>query len=514
MLSRFIWGQGVSLRNVRSLLPSIGAVLLVTAIVLGEMPPPIAAPAVARAQEAEKGRDVIVVLKRGADARSVARGIGAHPTHLYDHVIDGFAATLPPQALRGLENHPTVLAVVPDRLLEAFTIASPDGGRVAVEASQAPRKCKKIEDKKKRQQCIKKAKKQDSPTSPPPAEIVAPPPAEIVAPPLAPVVAPPPAPVVAPPAQVVAPPPVVQPDQEIPTGVNRVDADQNAQAGIGQDGGVVAVDVAVLDTGIAAHPDLTIAGGHSCLGQSYGDDHRHGTHVAGSIAALDNAIGVVGVAPGARLWAIKVLDAQGNGSLSSAICGLEWVYANRGTIDVVNLSLGGSGADSTCSDVDPLHKAICRVVNDAGIPVVVAAGNKPENAANVVPATYEEVIAVSAFADTDGAPGGQGPSRCANTDDTFASISNFGPDVDIAAPGVCIRSTSLNSGYAELSGTSMAAPHVTGAVALYLTGTPDATPLDVRTWLLGPASRQQTSPEGFSGDPDTSAEPALYLGPT
>ena len=130
-----------------------------------------------------------------------------------------------------------------------------------------------------------------------------------------------------------------------------------------------------------------------------------------------------------------------------------------------------------------------------------------------MPATYDEVIAVSAFADFDGAPGGQGPSRCGNSDDTFAtSFSNFGLDVDIAAPGACIRSTSLGSGYAELSGTSMATPHVTGAVALYLADTHGATPADVRTWLLGPGSRPQTSSQGFSGDRDIFPEPALYLG--
>ena len=212
---------------------------------------------------------------------------------------------------------------------------------------------------------------------------------------------------------------------------------------------------------------------------------------------MDNSIGVVGVAPGARLWAVKVLDANGNGWWSSVICGLDWVYANRSTIDVVNLSLGGNGSDTTCSDpADPLHGAICRVVS-AGIPVVVAAGNAGKDAATTVPATYDEVIAVSAFADTDGAPGGRGPWQCGYGDDWFATFSNFGADVDIAAPGVCIRSTSLGSWYAELSGTSMATPHVTGAVALHLTETPAATPSDVRGWLLDIASRPQNFPPGL-----------------
>ena len=123
------------------------------------------------------------------------------------------------------------------------------------------------------------------------------------------------------------------------------------------------------------------------------------------------------------------------------------------------------------SPADPLHGAICRVVNDAGLPAVVAAGNQRRDATTTVPATYDEVIAVSAFADTDGAPGGRGSWRCGHSDDRFASFSNFGADIDITAPGACISSTSLGSVYAELSGTSMAAPHVTGAVVLFLGAT-------------------------------------------
>jgi subtilisin len=479
----------VSRRRLRALLPSFVAVLLVATIVLGA-PPPIAAPAAARVQAAEKQQDVIVVLKRGADPHAVARGAGAHPTRLYDHVIDGFAATLPSQAIRGLENNPAVLAVVPDRPVEAFSITSPDGDSVAAVVSHAPATCKKIKARKKRQQCIKKAKQHEIPPDLPLDEIVAPSPDVSV-----------------------AEPPVQQPAQEIPTGVDRIDADANPHAAIGQDGGALAVDVAVLDTGIAAHPDLDIAGGYSCLGPSSADDNGHGTHLAGTIGAVDNAIGVVGVAPGARLWAVKVLDGQGNGTWSSVICGLDWVYANRGTIDVVNLSLGGDGDESSCTGADPLHQAICRVVNEAGIPVVVAAGNQRQDAAANVPATYEEVIAVSAFADSDGAPGGKGAFRCGNRDDTFATFSNFGPDVDIAAPGACIRSTSLGGRYVELSGTSIAAAHVTGAVALHLAGAPNASPRDVRAWLLA-VSRPQSSPQGFSGDRDAVPEPALYLGAT
>lgn len=307
-------------------------------------------------------------------------------------------------------------------------------------------------------------------------------------------------------------------DQSLPTGVNRVDADQNTLAAINKDGGAVNANVAVLDTGIAKHPELAIAGGKACVGQSYTDDNGHGTHVAGTIAAKDNNEGVVGVAPGARLWAVKVLDKSGGGSWSDVMCGLDWVYAHRRTIDVVNMSLGGNAiaADQKrCGPkTTPLHRAICRVVK-GGVSVVVAAGNEGQNAGKTVPATYKEVITVSAFRDLNGEPGGGGSSpQCGNRgDDTFAGFSNFGQDIDIAAPGACIRSTRPGGGYQTLSGTSMAAPHVTGAVALYIGSTPNATVADVRAVLEGAFSRPNTSPYGFTGDPDSNDEGVLYLGP-
>jgi subtilisin family serine protease len=165
----------------------------------------------------------------------------------------------------------------------------------------------------------------------------------------------------------------------LPTGIDRADADQHPWAGISGAGGRVDADVAVLDTGIAAHPDLDIAGGEGCAGTGgYGDGAGHGTHVAGTIGALDDGQGVVGAAPGVRLWAVKVLGDNGSGSWSSVICGLDWVYANQETIEVVNMSLGGSGSDGSCGD-DALHRAICNVVG-AGVPVVVAAGNDGQNA--------------------------------------------------------------------------------------------------------------------------------------
>jgi subtilisin family serine protease len=309
--------------------------------------------------------------------------------------------------------------------------------------------------------------------------------------------------------------------QKLPTGIRRIDADENPWAGINKGGGSIDADVAVLDTGIAKHPELTIAGGKACVGQTYADDNGHGTHVAGTIAAKDNNKGVVGVAPGARLWAVKVLDNSGSGSWSDVICGLDWVYAHRRKIDVVNMSLGGNAIaedQQPCgATTTPLHKAICRVVN-AGVSVVAAAGNEGQNAAKTVPATYDKVITVSAFRDLDGEPPGEvgNSEQCGSGgDDTFAPFSNFGPDIDIAAPGACIRSTWHNGKYRSLSGTSMAAPHVTGAVALYIDkGAGPGKPDDVRAWLLSPgASQPQASEFGFDGDPDSvrEREPVLYL---
>lgn len=308
--------------------------------------------------------------------------------------------------------------------------------------------------------------------------------------------------------------------QSIPSGVSRVAAEPAAKqdrAGgkkgkRGKRNGVDA-DVAVLDTGISKHRDLRVNVGKACIGnKATRDRDGHGTHVAGIIGAKNNDIDVVGVAPGARLWSVKVLDATGEGTRSSVICGLDWVHKNRETIDVVNMSLANKGTNGPCR-ADPYHQAVCRVV-EAGIPVVVAAGNGPKSASSVVPAAWPETIAVSAFADSDGKPGGIGPGTCSgDADDSFAFFSNFGPDVDIAAPGVCILSTWQRSSTRFENGTSQAAPHVTGAIARYKADHPRANAVAARAWLLSNASRPQGSPEGFTDDIDTSPEPVLFLGP-
>ena len=244
------------------------------------------------------------------------------------------------------------------------------------------------------------------------------------------------------------------PPQEIPTGIARIN---------GPVSGFVDVTVAVIDTGIdASHPDLNVVNGvNFAKGKSWSDGNGHGTHVSGTIAAIDNTIGVIGVAPGANLVAVKVLDNRGSGFTSDVIRGVDWVAANADTIDVANMSLGGS-ASST------LNAAVENAVN-AGVVFVVAAGNESTDACSKSPASAPNAITVSALDDKDGV----------SNNDPFAYFSNYGSCVDMIAPGVLILSTWKGGDYNTISGTSMASPHVAGAAALYLANNPNSSPADV-----------------------------------
>jgi subtilisin len=301
--------------------------------------------------------------------------------------------------------------------------------------------------------------------------------------------------------------------QILPRGVNRVDGELSSTIS-GNGAGSVNGDIAILDTGIQlSHPDLNVYRQVTFVSgtTSANDDNGHGTHVAGIAAAKDNSIGVVGVAPGARLWAVKVLGSSGSGSISTIIKGIDYVTQNAAEVDVANLSLG-----CECTSTS-LNTAISNSVM-AGVTYVVAAGNNGKNAASFSPANHPSVIAVSAIVDTDGKCGRLGVSSSYGGDDRFASFSNYGSVVDLAAPGVSIYSTYKGSTYATMSGTSMAAPHVAGAAALYDATHPGASPSSIASSLKSTGSKPSTVCDGrgngyFFGDPDANREPLLYVNP-
>ena len=187
------------------------------------------------------------------------------------------------------------------------------------------------------------------------------------------------------------------------------------------------------------------------------------------------------------------------------------------------ITKNGTADDGKCGrrNRDPLHRAICRSVAE-GVPYVVAAGNADRNVADYVPASYDEVITVSALADYNGLPGGGAPSTCYQwgADDTFARFSNFGPDVDVGAPGVCIKSTwkavkkgkRKVPGYKTISGTSMASPHVAGAAAVYAASNPGASPAQVREFVTNPLNTEANGADHVDTSSDGQhPEPVLQM---
>ncbi|MGH8928677.1 MAG: S8 family serine peptidase, partial [Acidimicrobiia bacterium] len=317
--------------------------------------------------------------------------------------------------------------------------------------------------------------------------------------------------------------------QEVPTGIDRIDADVNPPVSPMQ------VDVAIIDTGVyigqtssgqaRSHLDLNLQQVTDCttaifyplFGGCDGsgnvqDENGHGTHVAGIAAALDNGIGSIGTAPGAVLWSLKALDANGSGFVGGIIAAIDTVAAYANEIEVVNMSFGFEG------QVAAMDEAIANAVN-LGVVFVAAAGNGGIDGATFSPGNHPDVITVSALADFDGLPGGLGAETCRpDLDDTFADFSNFGSTVEIAAPGVCIFSTFLNDGYETLSGTSMATPYVTGAVARLIAQsgfnpTNRTEVMQLRSMLVA-SGAPQDSVCGFTGDPDPTPEPLLYMNST
>ena len=288
----------------------------------------------------------------------------------------------------------------------------------------------------------------------------------------------------------------------IPAGVARVGGPTETSNGSG-------IGVAVLDTGVdLLHADLVVAveafnafGGPSCQ-----DDQGHGTHVTGIIAARDNSTDVVGVAPNAHIYCVKVLDGTGSGSDATVMAGLDWVLDHHNLVDpsikVVNMSLGREGS---VGDNPDLH-ALITALEGAGITVVVAAGNDPSlDVSEQIPAAYSEVIAVASTT----AQAGSNQCRFLSSPvaaDTASYFTSDGSGVTVSAPGedkedvsrscsiksVGILSTRLGGGTIRMSGTSMASPHVAGIVARYYQQ--GDTPSDIRLLLEARADRGGTAP--------------------
>jgi subtilisin family serine protease len=291
-------------------------------------------------------------------------------------------------------------------------------------------------------------------------------------------------------------------------------------------GNDIDIDIAILDSGINPHKDLNLYKEVYFKGASPRDNCGHGTHVAGIAAAKDNDIGVVGVAPGAKLWNVKVMDIGFNSkgkidclaSKSSLIEGLGYVLKHADEIDVVNLSLG-SFCDPNfrkACHAPQLQKAIDAVVSK-GIMVVVAAGNNGTDSKDWKPANLKNVLTVSNLNDSDGKCGGLGNLTYRGDDDYLANNSNYGVPAQIIAPGVNVISTNKTGGYSIFSGTSQAAPLVTGAIALYKSITPDTAREVIEFDLLNKSVQDysQCDKESFGyilgGDNDTIPEPLLNI---
>ena len=280
------------------------------------------------------------------------------------------------------------------------------------------------------------------------------------------------------------------PSDHLPSGVIRVGGGFRVPRGSGWP-----PSVAIVDTGIdASNPDLNVVGGINCAtkgSDEWNDTHGHGTALAGVLGAKRNGQGIIGVAPGADLYSVRVFADEIVVSEETVLCGLQWVYDNAEKIDVALVAFNrpdGLPVDSNC-DSDKLRQVICRLF-EAGVTVIAAAGNQKTDAAGFAPAKLNEVITVGALVDFDGIPGGLGSPTCGpGTDDEIADFSNTGSVVDLFAPGVCIETTKLE-GLEETvnpSGTSLAAAHVAGAAAIYKACHEDATPNEVRAALLNSA---------------------------
>jgi len=259
--------------------------------------------------------------------------------------------------------------------------------------------------------------------------------------------------------------PVATTAQTLPWGINSIDADVSSTIAGNGSGTVPGVNAYIIDTGIHSHTDLNVVAHRNWTGDGKNYDcNGHGTHVAGTIGAKDDANYVVGAAPGVSLIGLKVLTCDGSGLMSNVLAAVDWTTTYAKKPAVANMSLAG-GASQVLDD------AVRKSAN-SGVLYVVAAGNNGANACNYSPAragagTNNGIITVAATDSSNIEP----------------SWSNYGSCVDIWAPGVSILSTYNNGGTAIMSGTSMASPHVAGTGGLYLSKNTSLSPANAEAAL-------------------------------
>ena len=293
------------------------------------------------------------------------------------------------------------------------------------------------------------------------------------------------------------------PSEIVPAGVQRVGVPTSSSNGAG-------IGVAILDTGIdLSHQDLAgTVNAFSAFGSSCQDEAGHGTHVAGIVGARDNSVDVIGVAPAAALYCVKVLDQAGNGSDATVMAGLEWVLdfgpSRSPAIRVVNMSLGRPGT----VDDNPALRDLVAAVDAAGILVVASAGNDPVvDVQDQIPAAYPQVISVASTTAVAGTnqcrllarPIGADTASYFTTDGLGVTISAPGEDQEDVSRGCLIKSvgilsTRLGGGTTRMSGTSMAAPHVAGIAARHFQQYPGWSPADVRARIASDATRAGVAP--------------------